>query len=158
MESCGPGTEILVPMLTFVYDGRGTSINVLLHPYLRDALSSSFTDSIHNLFYFTSLATWRVSGPLHDRFLSAVTHLQSLTTGFFPGTQQLTYFRRLSTNSLVALVSVCVIVIVSKIRPFYAPTKFTWTFLFSNARWLFDNLQLSKQSVSVTLNISLNIC
>ncbi|EFX87963.1 hypothetical protein DAPPUDRAFT_234546 [Daphnia pulex] len=44
MESCGhPGTAILVPMLTFVHDGRGTSINVLLHPYLRDARSSSFT-------------------------------------------------------------------------------------------------------------------
>jgi hypothetical protein len=53
MESCGPGTEILVPMLTFVHDGRGTSINVLLHPYLRDARSTSFTASKHNLFYFT---------------------------------------------------------------------------------------------------------
>ncbi|EFX80643.1 hypothetical protein DAPPUDRAFT_243233 [Daphnia pulex] len=28
------------------HDGRGTSINVLLHPYLRDALSSSFTASV----------------------------------------------------------------------------------------------------------------
>jgi hypothetical protein len=46
----------------------------------------------------------------------AVTHLQLLTTGLCPGTRQLTYFRRLSTNSLVALNSVCVIV--SKIRPF----------------------------------------
>ncbi|EFX62867.1 hypothetical protein DAPPUDRAFT_269549, partial [Daphnia pulex] len=53
MESCGPGTEILVPMLTFVHDGRETSINVLLHPYLRDARSSSFTASKHNWFYFT---------------------------------------------------------------------------------------------------------
>ncbi|EFX87991.1 hypothetical protein DAPPUDRAFT_234616 [Daphnia pulex] len=54
MASCGhPGTEILVPMLTFVHDGRGTSINVLLHPYLRDARSSSFTASKHNWFYFT---------------------------------------------------------------------------------------------------------
>jgi hypothetical protein len=53
MESCGPGTVILVPMLTFVHDGRGTSINVLLHPYLRDARSSSFTASKHNWFYFT---------------------------------------------------------------------------------------------------------
>ncbi|EFX88302.1 hypothetical protein DAPPUDRAFT_311577 [Daphnia pulex] len=53
MESCGPGTEILVPMLTFVHDGRGTSINVLLHPYLRDARSSSFTAPKHNWFYFT---------------------------------------------------------------------------------------------------------
>ncbi|EFX87524.1 hypothetical protein DAPPUDRAFT_311961 [Daphnia pulex] len=52
-ESCGPGTEILVPMLTFVHDGRGTSINVLFHPYLRDARSSSFTASKHNWFYFT---------------------------------------------------------------------------------------------------------
>ena len=31
--------------------------------------------------------------------------------GLCPGTQQLTYFRRLSNNSLVALDSVCVIVI-----------------------------------------------
>jgi hypothetical protein len=53
MESCGPGTEIFVPMLTFVHDGRGTSINFLLHPYLRKALSSSFTASRHNLLYFT---------------------------------------------------------------------------------------------------------
>ncbi|EFX84215.1 hypothetical protein DAPPUDRAFT_239270 [Daphnia pulex] len=51
MESCGPGTEILVQMVTFVHDGRGTSTNVL--PYLRDARSSSFTASKHNLFYFT---------------------------------------------------------------------------------------------------------
>jgi hypothetical protein len=53
MESCGPGAEILVPMLTFVHDGRGTSINVLLHLFLRDARSSSFTASKHNWFYFT---------------------------------------------------------------------------------------------------------
>ncbi|EFX84268.1 hypothetical protein DAPPUDRAFT_239160 [Daphnia pulex] len=49
--SCGPGTEILVPMLAFAHDGRGTSTNV--HRYLRDARSSSFTASKHNLFYFT---------------------------------------------------------------------------------------------------------
>jgi hypothetical protein len=53
LMSCGPGTEILVPMVTFVHDGRGTSINVLLHPYLGDARSSNFTASKHNLFYFT---------------------------------------------------------------------------------------------------------
>ncbi len=51
----------------------------------------------------------------------AVTHLQLLTTGLRPGTQQLTYFRRLSTNSLVAFNSVCVIV--SKIRPFLRANK-----------------------------------
>ncbi|EFX63343.1 hypothetical protein DAPPUDRAFT_119289 [Daphnia pulex] len=51
MESCGLGTEILVPMLAFAHDGRGTSTNV--HRYLRDARSSSFTVSKHNLFYFT---------------------------------------------------------------------------------------------------------
>jgi hypothetical protein len=51
MESYGPGTEILVPMLTFAHDGRGTSTNV--HPYLRDERSSSFTASKQNLFYFT---------------------------------------------------------------------------------------------------------
>jgi hypothetical protein len=138
-------------MLAFAHDGRGTSTNV--HRYLRDARSSSFPASKHNLFYFTSdLASfWTTSWSLP----SAVTHLQSLTTGLCPGTQQLTYFRRLSINSLVALHSVCVIV--SKIRAFLLKRTFTWTFLFSNARWLFDNLQLSKQSVSVTLHISLNI-
>jgi hypothetical protein len=112
MESCGPGTEILVPILTFVHDGRGTSANVLLHPYLHDARSSSFTSSKQNLFYFTGdLASfWTTSLPF------AVPHLQSLTTGLCLGTRQFTYFHRLSTNSLVALNSVCVIV--SKIRPF----------------------------------------
>jgi hypothetical protein len=39
-------------MLTFAHDGRGTSISVLLHPYLRDA-RSSFTASKLNLLYFT---------------------------------------------------------------------------------------------------------
>ncbi len=29
-------------------------------------------------------------------------------------------------------------------------TKFTWTLLFSNARWLSDNLQLSKQLSNVS--------
>jgi hypothetical protein len=53
VESCGPSTEILEPTLAFVHDGRGTSINVLLHPYLRDTRSSNFTASKHNLFYFT---------------------------------------------------------------------------------------------------------
>ncbi len=103
MESCGPGTEILVPMLTFVHDRRGTSTNVLLHPYLRDARSSSLAhlrsaSLLLNLLYFTG-KTWRVSGPLQWSLPSAVTHLQSLTTGLCPGTQQLTYFRRLSTNT-----------------------------------------------------------
>jgi hypothetical protein len=79
-------------------------------PPSSSSLSSSFTASKHNLASF-----WTTSWSLP----SAV---QSLTTGLCPGTQQLTYFRRLSTKSLVALVSVCVIV--SKIRPFYAPTKF----------------------------------
>jgi uncharacterized integral membrane protein len=76
---------------------------------------------------------WRVK-PLQWSLPSTVTHLKSLTTGLCPGTQQLTYFRRLG---LVALNSVCVIV--SKIRPFLVLTRKrskTWTFLFSNARWL----------------------
>jgi hypothetical protein len=110
-----------------------------------------------NTICFTSLATWRVSGPLQWSLPSAVTHLQSLTTWLCPGTQQLTYFRRLFTNSLVALDSVCVIV--SKIRSFLRANEvFTWTFLFSNARWLFNNLQLSKQSNTLHLVISLNNC
>ncbi|EFX80680.1 hypothetical protein DAPPUDRAFT_318374 [Daphnia pulex] len=41
MESCGPGTEILVPKLAFARNGRGTSTNV--HRYLRDARSSSIS-------------------------------------------------------------------------------------------------------------------
>jgi hypothetical protein len=59
----------------------------------------------------------------------AVTHLQLLTTELCPGTRQLTYFRRLSTNSLVALNSVCVIV--SKIRPFLRANEvLLWRFFF----------------------------
>jgi hypothetical protein len=111
MESCCSGTEILVQMLTFVHDGRGTSTNILIF-----ATHSHLASLLLNTICFTSLATWRVSGPLQWSLPSAVTHLQSLTTWLCPGTQQLTYFRRLFTNSLVALNSVCVIV--SKIRPF----------------------------------------
>jgi hypothetical protein len=99
-------------MLTFVHEGRGTSSNVLLHPYLPDVRSSSFT-AFAATTCFTSPTSWNTS-VVATPF--AVTHLQLLTTGLCPGTQQLTYFRRLSTNSLVALNSVCVIV--SKIRPF----------------------------------------
>jgi hypothetical protein len=142
-------------MLTFVHDERGTFSNVLLHPYLPDVHSSSFTAFAATI---CLLLHWRVGTHFSGRYPFAVKHLQSLTTGLCLGTQQLTYFLRLSTNSLVALDCVCVIV--SKIRPFLRANKFTWTLLFSNARWLFDTLQskqLSKQSVSVTLNISLNI-
>jgi hypothetical protein len=79
-----------------------TSINV--HPYLRDARSSSLAhlrsaSLLLNTICCTSLETWRVSGPLQWSLPSAVTHLQSLTTGLCPGTQQFTYFRRLSTNT-----------------------------------------------------------
>jgi hypothetical protein len=101
--------------------------------------------------FLASLASWITS--------VAVTHLQSLTTGLRPGTGQLTYFRRLSTSNLFALNSVRVII--PKSDPSCAEK---WSldldvFLFSNARWLFDHchLQLSKQSVSVTLQISFNI-
>jgi hypothetical protein len=75
MESCGPGTEILVPMLTFVHDGRGTSTNVLLHPYLRDARSSSFTASKQDLFYFDFASFWTTSVITSVRcYTPAVTH------------------------------------------------------------------------------------
>jgi hypothetical protein len=104
MESCGLGREILVPMLAFAHDGRGTNTNV--HRYLRDARSSRFTASKHNLFYFTGdlASLWTASLSLP----SAVTHLQSLTTGLCPGTGQLTYFRGLSTSNLFALNSLSV--------------------------------------------------
>ncbi|XP_046632265.1 uncharacterized protein LOC124311943 [Daphnia pulicaria] len=71
-------TKILVPMLTIVHDRR-TSNKILLHPYLCDARSSSFTAFKQDLFYFTGdLASfWTTSRSLP----SAVTHLQSLTTG-----------------------------------------------------------------------------
>jgi hypothetical protein len=72
---CGPVTEILVPTLTFVHDGRGPSTNV--HPYLRDARSSSFTASKHNLVYFTGdLASfWTTSVIASVRcYAPAVTH------------------------------------------------------------------------------------
>ncbi len=41
-------------------------------PPSSSSLSSSFTASKHN--FFTSLATWRVSGPLHDRFRPLCSH------------------------------------------------------------------------------------
>ncbi|XP_046650457.1 uncharacterized protein LOC124341404 [Daphnia pulicaria] len=52
-------TDIFEPMLDFVHHRRGTSTNVLLHPYLQD--SSSFTASVllmllvllHNFSCFT---------------------------------------------------------------------------------------------------------
>jgi hypothetical protein len=80
------------------------------------------------------------------RFRAAVTHLQSLTTGLCPGTRQFTYFRRLSILIVYLLVSV----IIPKSGPSCAQTYCNLD-VFSNARWLFDNSQLSKQSVSVTL-------
>jgi hypothetical protein len=56
-------TEILVPMLTFVHDGRGTSTNILIF-----ATHAHLASLLLNTICCTSLATWRVSGPLHDRF------------------------------------------------------------------------------------------
>jgi hypothetical protein len=93
--------------------------------------------------FLASLASWITS--------VAVTHLQSLTTGLWPGTVQLTYFRRLSTSNLFALNSVRVII--PKSGPSCAEQCYLdlEVFLFANARWLFDHFQLSKQSVSVTL-------
>ncbi|EFX59895.1 hypothetical protein DAPPUDRAFT_346587, partial [Daphnia pulex] len=72
-------TEILLPMLTFVHDGRRIFNNILLHPYLSDARSSSFTAFKQDLFYFPGdLASfWTTSRSLP----SAVKHQQSLTTG-----------------------------------------------------------------------------
>ena len=138
-------------MLTFVHEGRGTSSNVLLHPYLPDVRSSSFT-AFAATTCLTSPTSWNTS-VVATSF--AVTHLQLLTTGLCPGTQQLTYFRRLSTNSLVALNSVCVIV--SKIRPFLRANEVLLERFFFLTLDDFDYFQLSKQSVSVTLNISLNL-
>ncbi|EFX63634.1 hypothetical protein DAPPUDRAFT_268094 [Daphnia pulex] len=85
MESCGPGTEILEPMLAFVHERRVASTNVLLHLYLRDVRSTSFPASYANLQLV--LLHWRV-GSLHCSLPSAVTHLQSLVTGICPGEQQ----------------------------------------------------------------------
>jgi hypothetical protein len=114
MESCGPGTEILCqcwPLSMTEERLPSTFFSILIF-----ATHAHLASLLLNTICFTSLATWRVSGPLQWSFPSALTHLQSLTTGLCPGTQQLTYFRRLSTNSLVALDSV--FVIVSKISPF----------------------------------------
>jgi hypothetical protein len=61
-----------------------------------------------NTICFTSLATWRVSGPLQWSLPSAVTHLQSLTTGLCPGTRQFIYFCRSSTSIILALNSLSV--------------------------------------------------
>jgi hypothetical protein len=98
--------------------------------------------------FLASLASWITS--------VAVTHLQSLTTGLWPGTGQLTCFRRLYTSNLFALNSVCHN---SKIRPFLRGKVLLRlrSVFCSNARWLFDHFQLSKQSVSVTLQFSFNI-
>ncbi|XP_046445163.1 uncharacterized protein LOC124194823 [Daphnia pulex] len=77
MEWCGPGTDILVPMLTFVHDRRRTSTNILLHTYLCDACSSSFTASKHNLFDFTGdfASFWTTSVITSVRsYTPAVTH------------------------------------------------------------------------------------
>ncbi len=155
MKSCGPGTEILVPILT--HDERGTSINVLLHPYLRDALSSSFTASKYSLFYFTAdlalARLWTTSVIASVRcYTPAVTHYEIMprypTIGLFSQViyQQSSCVRICLCNSFQ-----------NQALFFTRKRSFTWKFLFSNARWLFDNFQLSKQSVSVTLNISLNI-
>jgi hypothetical protein len=56
-------TEILVPMLTFVHDGRGTSTNILIF-----ATHAHLASLLLNTICCTSLANWRVSGPLHVRF------------------------------------------------------------------------------------------
>jgi hypothetical protein len=115
MESCGPGTEILVPMLTFVHDGRGTSINVLLHPYLRDALSSIFTASKHNLFYFTGdLASFLTTSVIAS---FSLLHTCSHSPRDYAQVPTIDLFSLVISNSLVALDSVCEIV--SKISPFF---------------------------------------
>ena len=57
---------------------------------------------LHNL---SSMARIR---SLQCSLSSAVTHLQSLSTGLCPGNRQLTYFRRLSTRNLFALNSLSV--------------------------------------------------
>ncbi len=94
---------------SFVHDRRGTSTNVLLHPYFQDVRSSSFTASVllccftGGLVHFSSCDT------------PAVTH-----NGIIPRyrTGQLTYFRRLSTSNLFALNSLSVII--PKSGPSYA--------------------------------------
>jgi hypothetical protein len=90
-------------MLTFVHEGRGTSSNILQHPYLPDVRSFSFTAFAATI---SLLLLHRRVGTLQWSLPFAVTHLQLLTTGLCPGNRQLTYFRRLSTNNLVALNSV----------------------------------------------------
>jgi hypothetical protein len=95
-------------MLTFVHDGRRTSTNIPIfatHAHLASLLLNTIccTGELASFWTTSVIASVRC-------------YTQSLTTGLCPGTQQLTFFRRLSTNSLVALDSV--FVIVSKIRPF----------------------------------------
>jgi hypothetical protein len=120
-------------MLTFVHEGRGTSSNVLLHPYLPDVRSSSFT-AFAATTCLTSPTSWNTS-VVATPF--AVTHLQLLTTGLCPGTRQFTYFRRLSILIVYLLVSVII--------PKSGPTCANVLLLrdFSNTRWLFNNSQLS---------------
>ncbi|XP_046457023.1 uncharacterized protein LOC124204058 [Daphnia pulex] len=74
-------TDILESMLDIVLDRRGTPTNVLLHSYLQDVRSYSFAASallmlLHvNFSCFTG--EWITS--------VAVTNLQSLTKGLWPG-------------------------------------------------------------------------
>jgi hypothetical protein len=63
-----------------------------------------------------------------------------------------------SFSPIIDLFKLGVCVIISKSGRSCALTKCYFDVFFSsNARWLFDHFQLSKQSVSVTLHISLNI-
>ena len=126
-------------MLAFVLDRRVTSTNFLLHPYLRFPHSSSFSA------YYAAkqfvLLHWRVrpvASVRSDR--PTVTH-----HGIMP------------RYPIIDLFKLGVCVIISKSGRSCALTKCYFDVFFSNARWLFDHFQLSKQSVSVTLHISLNI-
>ncbi len=116
MESCGPGTEILVPMLTMMSmkeEGHpATFCSILIFP--------TYAHLASLLLLLQLVLLHRRVGTLQWSLPFAVPHLQSLTTGLWPGTGQLTYFRRLSTNSIVALNSVCNN---SKIRPFLRVNK-----------------------------------
>jgi hypothetical protein len=119
---------------------RVTSTNFLLHPYLRFPHSSSFSA------YYAAkqfvLLHWRVrpvASVRSDR--PTVTH-----HGIMP------------RYPIIDLFKLGVCVIISKSGRSCALTKCYFDVFFSsNARWLFDHFQLSKQSVSVTLHISLNI-
>ncbi|XP_046641473.1 uncharacterized protein LOC124326603 [Daphnia pulicaria] len=100
-------TDILEPMLDFVHDRRGTSTNILLHPYLQDFKTYVHPASLLQCFLSASLLHnfSCLTGEL-DHFSCCDTPVQSLTTGLWPGNAEETS-RRWIFSSLTIVTSLC---------------------------------------------------